>query len=190
LLLRGLPEPSEDLDLQRQHLDRAINGVVGRRPVPEGTDLPLILQGIDRELVELPDGLGVLEAVREHLLAVHDRVGTGQAREDGPLGHLKQELVAGRHRVPERLELQVLGQHGVVSRHRRDRAGVPLALKVPPYVGDREQVAARHSVENRVAQSRLHGEVLVFVQQEDLHEPILSIMRWYVRPYLPAIAAA
>ena len=105
MLFRDLPEPLEDTDLQRQHLHRPVNNAVGRRPSPEGTDLPLVLECFDRELVELPDGLGLLEAVREHPLTICDRVGIGQAREDGALSHLEQELVPGRHRVPERPEL-------------------------------------------------------------------------------------
>src|SRR5271156_3010319 len=112
--------------------------------MPEGSDLPLILECIDRELVELPDGLGLLEAVREHLLAVHDRAGIAQAGKDTPPGYLEQELVPGGHRVPERGELEILRQHVVASRRRCWRAGAPLAREVPPDVGDGEQIAAGH----------------------------------------------
>jgi hypothetical protein len=176
LLLRDLPELPEDVDLQLQHLHRPVKNAVGPRP-EEGTVLPLILECLDREFVQVPDGLGLLEAVREYPLAVHDRAGIAQARQDAPLGHLEQELVPGRHRVPERVELEVLGQHVVASRRRCYRAGTPRALKIPPGEGNGEQVTARHCTENCVAQLRLHGEVLVPMQQEDLHEPIRSIRR-------------
>ena len=134
LLLRDLPELLEDPGLQLQHPHRTLKNAVGPR-TEEGTVLPLILQCLDRELVELPDGLGLLEAVREYPLAVHDRAGIVEARQDGPLGHLEQELVPGRHRVPQRLEFEVLRQHVVVSRRRCCRAGTPRALKVPPGAG-------------------------------------------------------
>jgi hypothetical protein len=119
----------------------------------------------------------VLEAVREDLLPVGDCVRVGQARQDGPLGHFEQELVAGRHRVPQRPEFEVLCQHRVVSCRGERRAGLPLPLAVFSDVGDGKQIAAYHRVEDRVSQLRLDGEVLVSVQQEDLHHPIRSSRR-------------
>ena len=177
LLSGDLPQPPEHADMEFEHLDRAAEDPVGTGEGEQAAGCPLVFERFDRELIELADDLGVLEAVREDLLPVDDCVRVGQARQDSPLGRLEQELVAGRHRVPQRPEFEILRQHRVVSRRGERRAGLPLPLAVSPDVGDREQVAAHHRVEDRVSQLRLDGEVLVSVQQEDLHQPIRSSRR-------------
>jgi hypothetical protein len=50
------------------------------------------------------------ETVRQNVLPVEDRLGILQAREQGDLGALEQELVPPRHGVQQRLELEILHQ--------------------------------------------------------------------------------
>jgi hypothetical protein len=105
LLIGDPPQPLEDLHMQRQQLHRSAQDRVGIVGAPHRARLALALKRLDRQLVHLSDDFGMREAVGEHSLAVENRVGIAQARQDRALGHREQELVAGRHRVPERPQL-------------------------------------------------------------------------------------
>jgi hypothetical protein len=93
------------------------------------------------------------------------------------LANLVQELVSGRHRAPQRLQLEVLGEHVIARCRRRGPAGGPLAFEIALGVDDRIQIAAHHRAEDRIAQLRFDVEVPVSVQEEDLHSSIRSISR-------------
>jgi hypothetical protein len=177
VLVGDLPQPPEHVGVEFQYAHRAAEDLIWTGSEPDAADRPLVFERFDRELIQLADDLGVRKAVREHVLPIDDGVRIGQARQDGPLGHLEQELVPGRHRVPQRPEFEVLREHRVVASRRERRAGLLLPLTVPPDAGEREQVTAAHRVEHLVVQFRPDGEVPVPVQQEDLHQPIRSSSR-------------
>ncbi len=146
---------------------------VGRCSVPEATALSGALDRLDRERVELLDGLRVLEAVGEHLLAVHDLAGIGQAREDRAPGNLVQVLVAGCHHVPERLQLEILRQCAEMLGWGEVRVTCALAGASCP-----EDVAAAHDrLVDRIPEFRDDLEVAIRVHEEDLHEAIRSFSR-------------
>jgi hypothetical protein len=79
-------------------------------------DLPLALDCLHRDPIQLPDDRRLPQAVGEHLLAIADSLGVLQARQHGPLGHPVQELVAARHGAKQRAELKVVGQRRLLRR--------------------------------------------------------------------------
>ena len=98
--------------------DRA--GEVGRgglvAPSKTAPQVPLVLEGADRDVVHLPDDLGLGETVGQHPLAITDCLGVAEAGEQDLLGHLGEELVAARHRLEQRGQLEVLDQLLVAGR--------------------------------------------------------------------------
>ncbi len=115
------PQPLEAAKQHLQDAHRPRQDAVRRRvpgdPHPEIRS-PLRLQRLDGDLVELPHDGWLLEAVGKHLLAVDDRLGVGQAREDGLFGHVKQEPITARHGLQQGRKLQVLQQVRFVCRQR------------------------------------------------------------------------
>ena len=70
----------------------------------------------ESDVVDLSHDGRPLQAVGEHVLAIHDRLRARQARENGLLGHVEQERVTARHGVEEDVQLEVLGERSCVRR--------------------------------------------------------------------------
>lgn len=102
---------------------------VGRVTKPEHLRLLLALERLDRELVDLPDDRRMLEAVGEDVLPVEDGLGLGQAGEEAVPRDVAQVLIPTRHRVEERVELEVLRERLRVCRKIRLEVEVTLAVR-------------------------------------------------------------
>jgi len=118
VLVGDLPHPLEHIGEQLEHLHGLVQHRVGGVAKPEQLGLPLALERLDRQLVQLPDDRGLFEAIAEDALAIENRFRVGKAREKAVGGELAQVLVAARHRIKERVELEVLAESPGVRRQR------------------------------------------------------------------------
>jgi hypothetical protein len=128
LLVRLVPQTLEHVCEQLEYAEGLPQQRLGRVAKPEVLRLSLAFDRFDGERVELPDDLGVLEAVSEDRQAVADRLGVYKAREEHLLDDLAQVLVPSGHGVEERGQLQILLQgRGVRG---RGLLGIEVAIAI------------------------------------------------------------
>ena len=124
-ICRSCPQPGHvGFEIADRAREVGRGGLVRAAVTPQ---VPLVLQGADRDGVHLPDDLGLGEAVGQDPLAVADGLRVVQAGEQHLRGHLEEELVAGGHRLQQRVQLQVGDQVLVAGR----QAGSPVEVPVP-----------------------------------------------------------
>ncbi len=129
MVVRQLPQPPEHVREELEHAQRLAEQRVGCIAKPEMLRLPLALEGLDGERVELTHDHRLPEAIAENRLAIEDFAGIGEAREEDLLGEVAEILVATRHRVKERLQLQILLQRLGVRRQGQLKIEVPIGVK-------------------------------------------------------------
>ena len=111
LLAGYCPQRPEVAGEEVQDLHRPVQDDVGGIAEEQAEeDFPLTFHRTHRQVIQPPDHRRAGQAVGQDLLPVGDGSRIGQPIADGPLRHVEQELVAGRHGVPQRAQFQVLGQ--------------------------------------------------------------------------------
>ncbi len=127
ILRRPLTQDPELAGEELQDVEGVVEVHLRGVPMP-APDLLLLLQCLDRQVVQGTHGIGMLDGVVERLLPVEDDVAVVETCEQRLLGDGADDSVASRHRPQEDGEAKVLGQVGSLGRRRR--APVEVAVRV------------------------------------------------------------
>ena len=95
-----LPKLPEDGQIKPEYPYRPAEDPVGPRSTPKRANRLLAGERFDREPIEPPDHLAVLETIRQHVLAIPHLLGCGQTGEHRALGRLVQKHVITGHGIP------------------------------------------------------------------------------------------